>query len=138
MNRNDFRRLALQRLEDARVLLARRRYAAAYYLSGYVVECGLKACIAKRTKRFDFPPDPNTIRDMYVHDLTKLLKSAGLEPKLEVDVRTDTRLKANWTSARDWSERSRYELWTKQQASALFRAISDDKHGVLQWISRHW
>ncbi len=109
MNKNDFRKLALQRLEDARVLLSRRRYAGAYYLSGYVVECALKACIAQRTKRFDFPPEPNTVRDMYVHDLMKLLKTAGLDSRLNADFRTDKKLQANWTLARDWNEKSRYE-----------------------------
>ena len=138
MNKNDFRKLALQRLEDARVLLARRRYAGAYYLSGYVVECALKVCIARRTKRFDFPPEPNTVRDMYVHDLTKLLKTAGLDSRLKADFRTDKRLQANWTLARDWNEKSRYESWTRQQANDLLGAVSDGKHGVLQWISRHW
>ncbi|MCP5119377.1 MAG: HEPN domain-containing protein, partial [bacterium] len=49
MNRTDFQNLALERLDDAKVLLDGGRYNGAYYLSGYVVECALKACIAKLT-----------------------------------------------------------------------------------------
>ncbi|HLF84399.1 MAG TPA: HEPN domain-containing protein [Blastocatellia bacterium] len=55
MNRNDLKLLAVTRLREAKVLLANGEYSGAYYLAGYVVECALKACIAKRTKRHDFP-----------------------------------------------------------------------------------
>jgi HEPN domain-containing protein len=54
MNRTDLQILAEDRLKDAEVLLAKGRFAAAYYLAGYAVECGLKACIAKLTKAEDF------------------------------------------------------------------------------------
>ncbi len=46
--------LADERLGDAKVLLASNRYGGAYYLVGYAVECGLKACIAKLTQAEDF------------------------------------------------------------------------------------
>lgn len=55
MNRQQLKNIALTRLEEVEVLLKNRKYSGAYYLSGYVVECALKACIAKQTKRFDFP-----------------------------------------------------------------------------------
>lgn len=55
MNRDDLQKLARLRLREARALLDRDLYPGAYYLSGYVVECALKACIAKSTKKFDFP-----------------------------------------------------------------------------------
>src|SRR5712692_7302814 len=55
MNRNDLRRLARIRLKEARVLLKAACYDGAYYLCGYAVECGLKACIAKATRRSEFP-----------------------------------------------------------------------------------
>ncbi|HYP39716.1 MAG TPA: HEPN domain-containing protein [Chloroflexia bacterium] len=55
MNRDDFRKLAGLRITEAKVLLDNACYEAAYYLSGYAVECALKACIAKKTRRFDFP-----------------------------------------------------------------------------------
>ncbi len=47
MNRSDLQNLATIRLRDAEVLLDNGRYDGAYYLLGYVIECALKACIAK-------------------------------------------------------------------------------------------
>lgn len=138
MNRDDLRSLAQERMDDAVVLLRNNRFSAAYYLCGYAVECALKACVARQTKECDFPPDPGTVREIYVHDLTKLLKSAGLDNMLNNDLQNDRHLQANWALAKDWSEKSRYQIRTKQQANDLFDAVSDEEHGVLQWISRHW
>jgi len=56
MNRDDIKKLARIRLKEAKALLKARLFSGAYYLAGYVVECGLKACICRKTKRFDFPP----------------------------------------------------------------------------------
>jgi HEPN domain-containing protein len=67
MNRRDFQKLALIRIEDARVLFRGGRYDAAYYLAGYAVECALKACIAKQTMRHDFPPDRGSVDKVYRH-----------------------------------------------------------------------
>jgi HEPN domain-containing protein len=53
MNRTDLQNLAEERLGDAEVLLASNRYSGAYYIVGYAVECGLKACIAKLTRAED-------------------------------------------------------------------------------------
>ena len=80
MNRNELRELALIRLKEAKSLLDSRNYEGAYYLCGYAVECGLKACIAKKTNRHDFP-DKNTVNESYTHELSKLLRLAGLDIK---------------------------------------------------------
>ena len=55
MNRADLQRLARERIADAKVLLRARRWSAAYYLSGYAVECAIKACIARLTRAEEFP-----------------------------------------------------------------------------------
>jgi HEPN domain-containing protein len=47
MNRADFKRLALTRLDDARILLNKKRYSASYYVAGYVIECALKGLPCK-------------------------------------------------------------------------------------------
>lgn len=138
MNRRDFQKLARIRLEDVQALLKQRSYSGAYYLCGYIVECGLKACIAKKTREFDFPPDPTTIRDIYVHDLEKLVKAAGLKPALDKDLQKDRNLEVNWALVKDWTEKSRYEEHGQTKAENLYDAITDKKHGVLQWISRRW
>jgi hypothetical protein len=77
MNRSNFIKLAELRLEEAKTLLDAEKFDGAYYLCGYVIECALKACIAKKTKRYDFP-DKATVQDSYTHDLIKLIKISGL------------------------------------------------------------
>ena len=78
MNRTDLQQLARLRLREARVLLDNRHYEGAYYLLGYAIECAFKACIARQTRRFDFP-DRKFVHDIYTHDLNKLLNVSGLE-----------------------------------------------------------
>jgi len=45
VNKVEWRALAEARVLDAEALLAASRWPAAYYLIGYAVECGLKACV---------------------------------------------------------------------------------------------
>ena len=137
MNRNDFQRLARTRLQEANLLLARGYFAGAYYLCGYVIECGLKACIAKKTKAYDFP-DKATVNESYQHDLSKLLKVSGLELTLKKESGRDKKLGVYWNTVKDWSEKSRYEINKGKLAKDLYEAVSDRKHGVFQWIKLHW
>ncbi len=137
MNRNDLRELARIRLREARVLLKNGNYEGAYYLCGYVVECGLKACVAKHTRRYDFP-DKRTVDESYTHDLTRLVKIAGLERDLEKEMKSNPNFGVNWSIVKDWSETSRYEKHTDKEAQALYFAVANRKQGVLKWIKRHW
>src|SRR5712691_6280005 len=107
MNRRTFQKLALVRLQDAKALLRARRYDAGYYLAGYVIECALKACVAKRTKKFDFPPK-NTSK-IYTHDLGALLETAGLVKTFESQLVADAKFARYWAVVKDWSEESRYD-----------------------------
>jgi len=66
MNRLTLQRLSRLRLKEARVLLREGMYPGAYYMAGYVVECALKACIAKQTSRHDFP-DKQRAFDCHTH-----------------------------------------------------------------------
>lgn len=137
MNRNDLRELALIRLREARVLLKNGNYEGAYYLSGYVIECGLKSCIAKQTRRYDFP-DKRTVDKSYTHDLTTLVKTAGFELDLDKEMRSNPGFAVNWSIVKDWSEASRYEKHAEKEAQSLYSAVANGKQGVLQWIKRHW
>jgi len=56
LTRRDFQVLAGLRAEEAAILVRNRKHQGAYYLGGYAVECALKARIAKKTKRHEFPP----------------------------------------------------------------------------------
>jgi HEPN domain-containing protein len=137
MTRRELQQLARMRLREAQVLLRAREYAGAYYLCGYVIECAFKACIAKRTRRFEFH-DRETVQRSWVHDPTKLLKAAGLQSALDAAESRDAALSANWVIVRDWKEASRYERHSETEARALFEAISDPQHGVFSWLQQHW
>lgn len=137
MNRYNLRKIALIRRKEVQVLLKNGNYDGAYYLSGYIVECGLKACIAKSTKKYDFP-DKKRVNESYIHDLEKLIKVAGLLPALEQEIRNDSKFEVNWSVVKDWSEESRYEDHTRNEAHDIYSAITNRKHGVLRWIRQHW
>lgn len=137
MNRNDLKELTHIRLREARVLLKNGNYEGAYHLCGYVVECGLKACIAKQTRRYDFP-DKNTVDESYTHELTKLIKIAGLGLALDNELRRDPDFEVNWSTVKDWKVASRYEKHSEKEAQNLYFAVASRKHGVLQWIRQYW
>ena len=138
MNRNHFQQLADVRIDEASVLLAQGKNDGAYYLAGYAVECGLKACIAKLSNQYDFPPKPRFINDCYSHDIDKLVNTAGLTQQRNADNAADPVLDANWTIVENWTEQSRYERKTQAEARQLFAAITDAAHGVLPWVVQHW
>jgi HEPN domain-containing protein len=139
MNRTDFQELAKIRVEEAKVLLDNGYYAGGYYLAGYAVECALKACIAKLTNRYDFPPDRKAIDNIYVHKLETLMKSAQLWPRFTVDMKADPKLERYWTVVQAWSESQRYELnISGPMARDMYEAITARKHGVLSWLKKRW
>lgn len=137
MNRKDLQQLALIRLREAKVLLDNGNYDGAYYLCGYAIECAFKACVAKQTKRHDFP-NKKTVNDSYTHNLVQLVKVAGLQTALEQETRNDAIFAVNWGIVKDWTEESRYERHTQIAAENLYAAISHNRHGVLWWIKLHW
>jgi hypothetical protein len=53
--RKDFQLLSDKRLAEAQSLFRARHYEGSYHLAGLAVECAVKACIAKQTRRFEFP-----------------------------------------------------------------------------------
>src|SRR5271165_3908240 len=88
--------LGVERLSDAGALLKGGRYACAYYIAGYAVECALKACIARKTNQDDFPP--REAARYYVHDIPKLLDAAGLGVVFEQEAGQDAIFIANWAA----------------------------------------
>jgi HEPN domain-containing protein len=137
MNRNELIELARLRLKEAEALLATSNYSGAYYLCGYVIECGLKACIAKQTRLYDFP-ELKAVQEYWTHDLTRLVKAANLVDSLNQEARKDNLFESNWNTVKDWSEQSRYKKSNNAEAHSLYSAISDRSHGVLRWIEQHW
>lgn len=108
MTRRDLRELALIRLNEARTLLRNGHYDGAYYLSGYVIECALKARIAKQTERHQFP-DKKHADASHTHRLEDLLKVAQLSDAHREEVGGNLIFEANWNLVKDWSEQSRTE-----------------------------
>ena len=137
MNRRDLQKLALIRMEEAQSLLKDSLYDGAYYLAGYAIESALKACIAKRTKRYEFP-DKTRVNKSYTHDLNTLVDIAGIRPDLDQRVKQDPAFATNWTLAKDWSEDARYARHTELTAKDLIRAVSDHQSGVLAWLKTYW
>lgn len=134
--RRDFKLLADLRANEARVLLASGKVQGAYYLTGYAIECALKACIAKKTKRFEFPPKPDQVRKLYSHSLLDLIRLAGLEDQLDSDVVKNPALGDKWLTVRDWTEESRYSA-SQPKAKQMYNAALGPT-GLLQWIKQHW
>jgi HEPN domain-containing protein len=137
MNRADLQNLASERIAEAKILLDAGKWAGAYYLAGYAVECGLKACIANLLKSEIFP-ERDFSDKCYVHDIEKLVALAGLKSKRDTDAVANAKLDACWGIVRAWRETSRYEQRTEADARALYEAITDDPDGVLPWIRLHW
>jgi len=67
----------------------------AYYLAGYAVECGLKACNARRTRRFEFP-DRQRVNQSYTHDLGKLVEAAGLKGDRDARIASSPAFRVGW------------------------------------------
>jgi hypothetical protein len=134
----EFEAVAKARLEDAEALFRAQRWEGAYYLAGYSIECALKACVAKQTTQFDYPP--RDTRTHYSHDIQELLKLAGLKEKLERA--GDPVLIKNMATVGRWKETARYRNWggsnVQKEASDLLNAIADPTNGVFQWLKRHW
>ncbi|WP_162417796.1 HEPN domain-containing protein [Cyclobacterium roseum] len=136
MNRNSLQELSRLRIKEGKILLDNQFYDGAYYLCGYSVECALKACIAKKTKQYDFP-DKKVVVESHTHEIIKLVKIAGLE----IDLRNrliDPNFQLNWTLVKDWSEISRYRRNSELEALDLYSAITTKKHGIMTWIKKHW
>lgn len=138
MNRKDLQEITKTRATDAKTLMENNNFSGAYYLCGYIIECALKACIAKQVKQYDFPYK-KTVVDSYTHDLDKLLKVAGLDTQLQNDSEENEEFGLNWNVVKDWSENSRYEYDIEEKkARDLFKSINDPEHGVLKWLISHW
>src|ERR1051325_972155 len=133
MNRAELHRLAEERLLEARALLAAKRWSGAYYLAGYAVECGLKACVVVRLKGSEDFPERKFSEQCWTHNLEQLVTVAGLKAQLNADIASDAELLDNWDVVKGWNEARRYEFIPRDRAENLYEAIADKKHGMLRW-----
>jgi len=136
LKRKDFQRLADLRAKESHILARNGCEQGAYYLAGYAVECALKACIAKRTKRHDFPPKRDYVDKVYSHRLETLLELAELKEQLKDDMNGNRVLAGNWLIVKKWNESKRY-VSSGLQGKDLYDAITGP-NGVLSWIKQRW
>ncbi len=145
MNRTQCQRVAKERLKDAKALLGRKRWAAAYYMSGYVIECGLKACLLRHLAESDavFGDDEGKylkeLARCRTHDLVNLVGLAHLDAAFGAARSANPALHAYWGVVKDWKETSRYvETRPEPEARAMFEAVSHKPDGVFKWIQSRW
>ena len=119
------------------MLLENGRHAGAYYLAGYAIECALKACIARQTRKYDFP-NKKTVNESYTHDLDRLIGAAGLRLALIKKRDNDEVFARYWQLILHWSEERRYDTEPQKSAEDFFQAIADPDHGVFQWLRERW
>ena len=74
----------------------------------------------------------------WIHDLEKLVENADLKNDRDALSKVNLTFQGFWLVAKDWNEKSRYELRTEIQARELIEAITHEPDGVLAWIRKHW
>ena len=109
----------------------------AFYLAGYAVECAIKACIAKGTRRGEFP-DRKKVESSHSHNLQQLIRVAGLDEACLEHAARDAAFGDNWEYVQSWSEQSRYRKHRADSARTMPAAIGDRRHGVIPWIGQRW
>jgi hypothetical protein len=134
-----FQQLAQLRLDEAKLLVRENQPSGAYYLGGYAIECALKARIAKQFQANEIP-DKALVNRVYTHDLSDLMRLAGLEAELDAARRADSALDRRWSIIKNWNEQARYRVWTHDDASAMISAIAGDgrAEGLFQWLTARW
>jgi hypothetical protein len=142
VDRKRLQDLSRSRLTDARALLGRKRWSGAYYLSGYVIVCALKACLLKHLGESDSVFGTQgylkQLNDCWTHDLVKLVSLAGLTANLDTAKNANAAFRGYLGIVKDWKETSRYEIKTEVQARALYEAVTHKTDGVYRWIQSHW
>ena len=89
-----------------------------------MVECALKARIARQTERHDFP-DKHRAQLSHTHRIKDLVRVAGIEEELEAAKMTDLRFAAHWQMVEGWTELSRYERKESTDARGLLLALNE-------------
>ena len=138
MNRSSLQKLAELRVKEAEVLLSQGFFDGAYYLLGYAVECAFKACIAKKTQQFDFPPDRKTVEAIYQHLPATLLKAAGLEVEHRLEAQANSAFDNNWKIVQNWSEKFRYKTGMSEVELNDFHSAVTGSEGILLWLQKYW
>jgi HEPN domain-containing protein len=106
IDRNELRKIARARLNDAEVLYRNKRYDGAVYICGYALEVVLKQRICKSLKWKEFPEtrsDFKSRQSFKTHDLDVLLLLSGIEEKIK------DKYLADWSIVASWDPEVRYK-----------------------------
>ena len=137
MKRTVLQAIAQAKLDDALLLLGHGRFSNAYYLAGFAVEIGLKACIAKQIAA-DTIPDKSFVNAIFQQSLKALVGVAGLSAALKEKETADPAFGGNWGVVAAWNPEVRYDTVDNYTAQLLIQAITDGKSGVFPWIKANW
>lgn len=110
------------RLNDAKVLLNNRRYAAAIYMAGYALELALKFSICRIMKFKNGFPENKTEFNIYYSDAKKVLLRSTIREirdirhhKLPIllrysgeQINVETNFASDWNKVKDWDPEMRY------------------------------
>ncbi len=124
-----FYRVAGQRLEDAELLLANDRGAAAVYLAGYAIECMLKSLLLHRTPARDRQAVVKSFRGPQGHSLDWLFAQlAG------VGVFRPSQLTRSYGTVISWSVELRYDpgVPREREVTQFIEAVKD----LVDWANR--
>ena len=128
---SEWLKLAEQHEEAARAL-ARNRLAAAqaYFHVGIAAECALKAYIMWK-ERLNSWPDRSSRRDLYTHDLRKLVQIAEIERSSRDPVGP------SWAVVLQWDREQGYDPapMPRKVAHSMVEAAFGEK-GVVTWIRK--
>lgn len=148
ISKKTLRELVDQKLKDADILLANRRYAAATYIVGYALELALKLKICKIFKFAQGFPENKAefifyqnsaksqpllagtitqIKDIRNHDLNKLLFYSGVEVQIKQNFLNE------WNLAVNWDPEMRYKMQKvlKREAVSKVTAIKTIVQNIL-------
>ena len=137
ISRSELQAAAQAKLDDALLLLKSGRFSNAYYLAGYAVELGLKACIARQIAG-ETIPDSSLLKGVLSHEFDKLVGLAGLKSELQTAQDKDSKFATFWGLVSEWTPDSRYEATEVTSSQLMIAAVGNPASGVLQWIKNFW
>lgn len=150
-NPSEIRKLAQQRLNEAKILFDNNMCDGAFYLAGYSVELTLKAKICELIgipNLYDENDQDNNsihgVREirkfLKTHDLFMLLIFSGLKNKFDEAKAKDIDLaKANSLLFNGWDEKARYKPCGHMKEEDVEKLISLllNKDGIISWIEKN-
>jgi HEPN domain-containing protein len=117
------RKLARDRLRDAKVLFRAGRYDAVWYIAGYAVELALKHRICRTLNWSEFPmtlSEFQRLQSFKTHDLEILLRLSGQQGRINAQATPE------WTVVSKWNPEVRYQQTTptsQSDAEKMLRAV---------------